>query len=258
VLRQFFELQQDGWHQLRADADIYKFHMANRATPQRLLRNLKRQENLRQRSNVLRDALNAKGVVTSWNVTMGELWTLVDTHGIDVGLLQTTSGVDLSRRDSRVTGVDLSPHQQLSISAGASIETLIQNQTAENKEAAAAARVCKAMKQQGLFPVNPGDPRLLAILKTENGANALVHTAAEAVALGKKWGWVLETVRGRQNDVARNEQEAQEGPKTARQRADAARLGGWLPSLKQIDPGPFKTVTSYNLEAEDAHATRLD
>jgi hypothetical protein len=65
-----------------------------------------------------------------------------------------------------------------------------------------AGAACLAMRRAGLQAVNPGDPRLLALL--EQGATEAEFTgvAAEAVAGGKGWAWVLKVVEARRADAA--------------------------------------------------------
>ncbi len=66
----------------------------------------------------------------------------------------------------------------------------------------AAGRVCRAMRQAGLQAVNPGDPRLAALLDQGITEAEFVGVAAEAVGGGKGWAWVLTVVQRRRADAA--------------------------------------------------------
>lgn len=66
----------------------------------------------------------------------------------------------------------------------------------------AAGLVCRAMRQAGLQAVNPGDPRLLALLDQGITEAEFVGVAAEAVGGGKGWAWVLTVVQRRRADAA--------------------------------------------------------
>lgn len=73
---------------------------------------------------------------------------------------------------------------------------------AAGHEPTAAGRVCKAMRQAGLQAVNPGDPRLSALLDQGITEAEFVGVAAEAVGGGKGWAWVLTVVQRRRADAA--------------------------------------------------------
>jgi uncharacterized protein YdaU (DUF1376 family) len=69
-------------------------------------------------------------------------------------------------------------------------------------EPTAAGLACRAMRQAGLQGVNPGDPRLLALLAQGATVPELAGLAAEAVERSKGWAWVLATAQGRRADAA--------------------------------------------------------
>ena len=66
----------------------------------------------------------------------------------------------------------------------------------------AAGLVCRAMKAAGLQSVNPGDPRLSAMLAQGVTEAEFVGVAIEAVAGGKGWAWVLHVVAARRAEAA--------------------------------------------------------
>ncbi len=66
----------------------------------------------------------------------------------------------------------------------------------------AAGAICKAMKAAGLSAVNPGDPRLLALLEQGATESEFVGIAGEAVEKGKGWAWVLHVLQARRSDAA--------------------------------------------------------
>lgn len=66
-----------------------------------------------------------------------------------------------------------------------------------------AGSVCRAMRQAGLVAaVNPGDPRLLALLAQGATEAEFVGLAAEAAAKRKGWAWVLVALQERRKDAA--------------------------------------------------------
>ncbi len=66
----------------------------------------------------------------------------------------------------------------------------------------AAGAICRAMKRAGLSAVNPGDPRLLALLEQGATQGEFVGIAGEAVEKGKGWAWVLHVLQARRSDAA--------------------------------------------------------
>lgn len=65
-----------------------------------------------------------------------------------------------------------------------------------------AGLVCRAMKSQGLAAVNPGDPRLLALIAQGATLDEFEGLAAEAVEKRKGFGWVLSVLAARRQDAS--------------------------------------------------------
>lgn len=76
------------------------------------------------------------------------------------------------------------------------------NQVPNAINATPAGTACKAMKKVGLMAVNPSDPRLAALLAQGVTADELAAIAAEGVAKGKGWAWVLAVVQSRRVEAA--------------------------------------------------------
>lgn len=60
---------------------------------------------------------------------------------------------------------------------------------------------CRAMKAAGMAQVNPGDPRLSALLAQGATVEELSGIAAEAVSKGKGFAWALKALEGRRTDA---------------------------------------------------------
>ena len=69
-------------------------------------------------------------------------------------------------------------------------------------EPTAAGLACRAMRSAGMAEVNPGDPRLLALLAQGATTAELQGVAADAVARGKGFAWALKALEGRRADAA--------------------------------------------------------
>jgi hypothetical protein len=72
----------------------------------------------------------------------------------------------------------------------------------EPRTATPAGAACLAMKAAGMQAVNPGDPRLLALLEQGASTEELAGVAADAVAKGKGFAWALKALEGRRADAA--------------------------------------------------------
>ncbi len=62
--------------------------------------------------------------------------------------------------------------------------------------------ICRAMRAQGLQAVNPGDPRLLALIDQGATMAEFEGLAAEAVSKHKGFAWLLATLQARRQDAA--------------------------------------------------------
>ena len=72
---------------------------------------------------------------------------------------------------------------------------------AEGHKPTPAGAACLAMRQAGLSAVNPGDPRLLALLTQGATPEELASVAADAVSKGKGFAWALKALEGRRADA---------------------------------------------------------
>lgn len=72
----------------------------------------------------------------------------------------------------------------------------------EGHQPTAAGLACRAMRSAGMADVNPGDPRLLALLEQGASADELRGVAADAVTRGKGFAWALKALEGRRSDAA--------------------------------------------------------
>jgi hypothetical protein len=73
VLAEFFELQDDGWHQSRCDAEIAAFHEKQLGKKEKQETAKERQRRARERRAALFEQLRESGVVAPWTTTTAEL-----------------------------------------------------------------------------------------------------------------------------------------------------------------------------------------
>jgi uncharacterized protein YdaU (DUF1376 family) len=72
----------------------------------------------------------------------------------------------------------------------------------EGHSPTAAGLACRAMRAAGMPDVNPGDPRLLALLEQGATQAELSSVAEEGAKRGKGFAWALATLVGRRSDAA--------------------------------------------------------
>ena len=59
------------------------------------------------------------------------------------------------------------------------------------------------MRKAGMAATNPGDPRLLELLRQGATVEEFSGAAADAVKAGKGWAWALKALEGRRADAAK-------------------------------------------------------
>ncbi len=230
VLRQFWTLLDDGWHQTHVDEVLaaYAADAPNRTTRKALAAN--RQRASRERRHALMRALSAAGVFFDPQGRSRDLWALAREHGVN---LPVTHGVtrDATSDASSTSRDNQSPYptnQSVTTSHGERV-------TAPEVEPSKAGAACRAMRVSGVQDVNPSHPELLRLLAGGVSTDELKMAAAEASAKRKGFAYALAVVAGRRKDAA------QKGPlKAVNGPTGAARdvALAWAPMLAARDPGP--------------------
>ena len=175
VLGEFFVAEDDGWHQKRCDAEIARFKdKQNKARRSAAVRWGAHQSESGSNANALPDAMRTH---TEGNAP--SLQTPDTRH-------QENKGEPVVTQPQRARPPD-DPEPP---------------PEASGQQPTAAGAVCRSMRQAGLAAVNPGDPRLLALIAQGITEAEFVGVAAEAVAGSKGWAWVLHVVAARRNEAA--------------------------------------------------------
>lgn len=213
VLSEFFELQTDGWHQSRCDAEIAVYREKQADLEGAKGGAKERQRRARERRKALFEALRGYGVVPAYSATTSEL---------EAQLSRVTSG-DSSRavtphvtRDDTATQTPDTRHQSPNKEKERGPSTAVARPVdppsvgpdpgsdggSPMPSPTPAGEVCRAMRSQGLASVNSGDPRLLALLAQGATVAEFEGLAAEAVAGGKGFAWVMAALAGRRSEAA--------------------------------------------------------
>ena len=180
VLREFFELREDGYHQGRADREIARF--SDKRT--------KAKASAEARWNV--SERNANAPPNAMRTHSGR--NAGGMHRAPVPSPQTPDTIQNQERGSS------SP-----LSRAPTRETGPENPESgpPDHPPTAAGLACRAVKAAGVVDVNPGHPGLLRLLGAGVTISELASTAAELAGKGKaKFALLLATVEGRRADAA--------------------------------------------------------
>jgi uncharacterized protein YdaU (DUF1376 family) len=80
VLDEFFTLQDDGWHNKRADVELVAMSEKQEVSEERTTHEKDRQKRYRERRAAMFEALRVVGIVPAWDVSMKDLQRLFDEH----------------------------------------------------------------------------------------------------------------------------------------------------------------------------------
>ncbi|PYE79471.1 uncharacterized protein YdaU (DUF1376 family) [Xylophilus ampelinus] len=233
VLREFFEQQDDGWHQARCDREIGVADAAGAgfggsstggggdgAKPPKG----SRQEKYRSRRKSLFDALASRGVTMPRDASMDELADALvratPSHGdgsVTPDASRVTPAVTSHRNGE--TSPTVSPEDGVTSHGNQTPDARHQTPDARGGDTHAhagapprapaqervgtpAGEACRAMRQAGLADANPAHPTLIALLDAGITLPELVDAAADAVQRGKTFAYALATAKGRRHDAA--------------------------------------------------------
>ncbi|HYC00370.1 MAG TPA: hypothetical protein VEA35_18965 [Ramlibacter sp.] len=180
-----------------------------------------RQERWRKRVKELSEQLRALGVTPPRNASLEKLETLLrdagasqrETHAetrVDGAVTSRVDGAEMALTGTGETGRTGRTEKQERAATATTVArapTPAPAQEPDPPEAnghapTPAGSACRVMRQAGLQGTNPGDPRLLALLEQGATPAEFAGIAAEAVAKGKGWAWVLTVLPARRAEAA--------------------------------------------------------
>lgn len=120
VLHEFFELQADGWHQARCDAEIALYHEKAPDREAKRENERERQRRTRERRKQIYDALRDIGVVPAFDAPMSQLNALLSQHNITLESHAVTRDITPPvTRDDTATQTPVPRHQSFNTPAPA-------------------------------------------------------------------------------------------------------------------------------------------
>lgn len=227
VLREFFELRDDGWRHGRCDEEIAAFHEKQLGKEDERENAKERQRRARERRAHLFEALRSHNIVPAWTTTTAELETMLSrvTGGaMSQPVTQSVTSDDTATQtpDSRLqTPEEINTHTADSTGVGVCGGG---GGGGGPPNATQAGLVCKAMKAAGIADVNPGHPELLVLLQAGATQAEFVGAAEEAVRRHKGFAYALGMLKRQRQEAAKVKDSVHHGPLPAADDARARQL----------------------------------
>lgn len=261
VLQEFFDLREDGWHQSRCDVEIGVYQAGEPEREQKRANKDTRLKRHRAIRAAYFEALRATGQYPAWDTKTETLRDMLKRSGLDPETLAATATATLP--DTKPATAPATPETatQTPDTRHQSPVPSPQKKEEEGRAKAAApapsgpppeanghqptpaGAICRAMKAAGLQAVNPGDPRLLELIRQGATTAEFEGLAAEAVDKGKGFAWVLTVLQARRKeagDIALTPKPAADPMAWANSRATVIDRGC------QLGIGPWNEVEAYN------------
>lgn len=217
VLREFFELREDGWHEDTCDEAIAAFQAGEPVREAKKTNEDTRLARHREERAKLFGIVNAAGIHRPWNTPIAELRDLAkrlqegdsatgNSNDSNAPATQPATGTATPATATHGNASPLpTPHSPLPIHHDVAKEEDTRTAqpsdppTPEEQPARVSmvGAVCIALKAAGVGRVNPGHPRLAALLANGAGVDAFIG-AAQALGpdVSDPFAYVLGTVEG--------------------------------------------------------------
>lgn len=197
MLQEFFDLQADGWHQARCDAEIARYHEKAPDRDAKRENERERQRRARERRKQIFDALRDIGVVPAFDAPMSQLNALLSQHNITFESQHVTRNVTPPvTRDDTATQTPDTRHQTPD-----SPKDTESTSTTVAPDPTPGARVCLALKAKGIRG-NPSHPVLLALVEAGATPQEFVDAAPQALGKADPFAYLLGVVKGQRRDAA--------------------------------------------------------
>lgn len=226
VLREFFDLREDGWHNETCDDVIARFKDGE---PEREVKKANEENRMKRHRDErarLFKMLTDAGEHAPWNIKMEELRELVGrvSGGKPVTEPETKPATPATAPATPATATQTpdTSHQTPELTSSLSSSTV----------GTPAGAVCARLKSEaGLLDVNPQHPKLLALLDAGITDDELVAAAHEAKQRGKGFAYAMATAEGRRRDAANTKPlPAKTGGLSKAGQATAEAAARWLES----------------------------
>lgn len=240
VLKEFFELRDDGWHQNTCDEVIDTFQAGEPEREAKKANEENRTKRHREERAKLFKELTDAGEHAPWNIGIEALREMVKrlsngkpvTPPVTPATEPVTPPVTAPATLVTATQTPVPRHQTPDTSKEREPGSSTEAASPEPATPTPQGLICKAIRDAGIPSANPSHPTLLALIEAGATVDEFRAAAGEAVRANKpSFAYVIGTVKGRREDAASlqlakgrlpNKQEALE-------QSNASATAGWMP-----------------------------
>jgi uncharacterized protein YdaU (DUF1376 family) len=245
VLKEFFELREDGWHQATCDETIATFQAGEPEREAKKKNEDTRLSRHRAERAELFAIINGAGQHMAWNAPIAEVRaaaariaapaeTLPATNEPESATPATAPATAPATPATATQTPDTTPHspdttpQELKHTPGPAVTD--------------AGRVCGLLRQAGIADTNPGHPDLLVLLEAGATDAEFKGAAATTVDRGKGFAYLLGTLKRQRQEAARTAGQLHTGPLPVRMTPAEARAVAASPRLAAAHLRPAPTT----------------
>lgn len=249
VLREFFDLRDDGWHQARCDSEIDRYREKAPERDAKRENERERQRRTRERRKQIFDALRDIGVVPAFDAPMSQLNALLSQHNITLESQPVTRNITQPvTRDDTATQTPDTRHQtpDPNTRGGESTSTDVAPAGTHPppSDGTRAGQLCRVLRKAGIADTAPGHPDLIALAEAGVTDAEAQGAALSAVDRGKgRFAYVLGILKGQRIEAAQTAKGLHQGPmpQASASRKDvqlqtAALMTGAAPMTGRIRP----------------------
>lgn len=227
VLNEFFELQADGWHQARCDAEIARY-----------------QDKQAKAKRSAQARWSAKPTQTEGNANASP--NAMRTH---------SEGNAHQTPDTRHQSPD--PNTHTPSTSQVAVRVPVDPPETPVAEPTRAGHLCRLMRQAGIADTNPGHPDLIALANAGCSDAEALGAARTAVDRGKGFAYAVGTLKRQRIDAAQTAQQVHQGAMPQRaptqREADAITAGymtGAIPMPTAQQPWPQQATNPETIDVE--------
>lgn len=213
MVKRFFVQTDTGWRHERIERELAAAQRRGTFSGEKREAELQRRKRSNDKKSMLFKQARDAGLQVGWNMSITSIANLLGRNGIEDAKLPVQVAIqdvqdDLSgRTDDAVFSAAREPRNSTSKEVeirDASYQVVFQDALGRDLNAGAA---CKRMRALGMATVNPGDPRLLELLRLGIDVEAIALAASEAIARGKGFAYALAIAKGRHEAQLRDRAE---------------------------------------------------
>lgn len=213
VLEEFFNLQDDGWHNSRCDKEISHYREGDAEREQKAAHEKERMRRHREERMRLFAELRELGITPKWDAPVTQLRDMLKRTS---NAPATRTGTEQERTSNAPATANHTPYtihhtpeallERASRAPEPEPEPVAYDPpavTATDADVATdAGVVCRRLRAAGVTGCNPSHAKLHALLDAGISVEEIASVGDELTAKGKGMAWVLATVEGRRRDAA--------------------------------------------------------